>query len=471
MYKVERYIGFGNNSTKGMQGRGVSFFRMKAMNVNRCVKSLLLFALAEAVSLSGTIQAQESALLQEYRAKVTRYNQDMKAAGHAVSLKQNMEKVAKAEFLPSLSAGADFKYTGNPLELSVDLPGYESPLHFQGNDTRYGADLTLAQPLYTGGAIKAGYDKAKTEKEMALHEQERVTNNVLYDADVYYWNCVARKEMVQVAEEFRASVKQLVEVVQQRVEVEYIDRNDLLMAEVKLNDADYQLVQAGNNYEVARMSLNTFAGCSVDDVIALDSLVIPLRKVEAACVSVEEGMALRPELKIAESKVDIQSADAKIANSRYLPNVSLGVNGSYSSPGYDFNSDLDPNYAIYAKVSVPLFEWGKRRNTRNAGKRGVDIAVENRHKVADNIRLEIETARYAYSQAVQKVLLTESSLQKAAESEEMAMNKYREGTVSVVEVINAQLYHQDAKVNYIQSKLNAQIARSGLYRAVGQINK
>ena len=147
------------------------------------------------------------------------------------------------------------------------------------------------------------------------------------------------------------------------------------------------------------------------------------------------------------------------------------MNGSYSSPGYDFNSDLDPNYAIYAKVSVPLFEWGKRRNTRNAGKRGVDIAVENRHKVADNIRLEIETARYAYSQAVQKVLLTESSLQKAAESEEMAMNKYREGTVSVVEVINAQLYHQEAKVNYIQSKLNAQIARSGLYRAVGQINK
>lgn len=62
-------------------------------------------------------------------------------------------------------------------------------------------------------------------------------------------------------------------------------------------------------------------------------------------------------------------------------------------------------------------------------------------------------------------------MQKAAESEEMAMNKYREGTVSVVEVINAQLYHQDAKVNYIQSKLNAQISRSGLYRAVGQINK
>ena len=55
-------------------------------------------------------------------------------------------------------------------------------------------------------------------------------------------------------------------------------------------------------------------------------------------------------------------------------------------------------------------------------------------------------------------------LQKAAESERMAMDKYREGRISIVEVINAQLYHQQAKVNYIQSKLNAQVARSSYHR-------
>ena len=36
----------------------------------------------------------------------------------------------------------------------------------------------------------------------------------------------------------------------------------------------------------------------------------------------------------------------------------VGVEGSYSSPGYNFKKDLDPNYAVYAKVSVPIFEWG-----------------------------------------------------------------------------------------------------------------
>ena len=98
------------------------------------------------------------------------------------------------------------------------------------------------------------------------------------------------------------------------------------------------------------------------------------------------------------------------------------------------------------------------------------MAIENHHKVADNIRLEIETAFYTYSQAIEKVKLTESSLSKAADSEKMAMDKYKEGNISILEVINAQLYHQNAKINYIQSKLNAQIAKSGLDRATGKID-
>ena len=181
-------------------------------------------------------------------------------------------------------------------------------------------------------------------------------------------------------------------------------------------------------------------------------------------------MASRPELRIATNKVDIQRSASKTANAQYLPKLSVGIDGSYSSPGYDFKSDLDPNYAVYAKLSVPIFEWGKRRHTKKSGKYSVNMAIEKHHKVADNIRLEIETAFYTYSQAIEKVRLIESSLSKAADSEKMAMDKYKEGNISILEVINAQLYHQDAKINYIQSKLNAQIAKSGLDRATGKID-
>ena len=68
-------------------------------------------------------------------------------------MKQEMIKSARADFKPKLSAGGNFNYTGNPLELSIDLPSMSSPLYFQGKDLKYGATLSLSQPIYTGGGI------------------------------------------------------------------------------------------------------------------------------------------------------------------------------------------------------------------------------------------------------------------------------------------------------------------------------
>lgn len=420
--------------------------------------------------VSSQLYAQNSTFLQQYCSKVKEYNQDIKAAHYAVAAQQEKEKSAKANFLPSLSGNANVGYTGNPLELSVDIPGVNESLEFHGRNTKYGASLTLAQPIYSGGAIRANYEKAKRENEISSYERERIINNILYDANVYYWNKVARQEMVGVAEEFKQSVSALVEVVKHRVEQEYSDRNDLLMAEVKLNDAEYRLIQAQNEAEIARLSMNSFSGAPFDEVIPTDSLVIPLKEDASFEGAIENVVTVRPETKMAISQVEVQKSAAKIANAQYLPQLSFGIDGSYSSPGYDFKADLDPNYVVYAKLSVPIFEWGKRRNTRKIGKYSISMAIENQLKTIDNVRLEIKTAFYAYSQAVEKVQLTENSLIKASESEKMAMGKYIEGQISIVEVINAQLYHQEAKVNYIQSKLNAQIAKSAFDRAVGRID-
>lgn len=414
--------------------------------------------------------AQQSAFLQQYRVQVKEYNQDIRSADYAIAMRLENEKSARADFLPSLSGGANFNYTGHPLELSVAVPSLNEPLSFQGRDTKYGASLSLLQPVYSGGALKAGYNKAVKESELSRYEKERVANDIVYNADVYYWNKVACDERVRVAEAFKASVSTLVEVVRHRVSEGYTDRNDLLMAEVKLNDAEYRLAQARNDAEVARLSMNSFSGVPFDQVQPIDSVVLlPMQEYDYA-LTVDAAMMGRPELQIASGQVEIQKSVAKLANAQYLPKFAVGIDGSYASPGYDFTSDLDPNYVVYAKLSVPIFEWGKRKNTRKAGRYGVSMALENQSKQTDKVRLEVETAFYTYSRALRDVQLTESSLSKASESESLAMDKYREGDISIVEVINAQLYHQEAKVNHIQSKLTVQIAKSALEKAMGQID-
>ena len=432
------------------------------------MKQLYLIMTASALLTAASGRAQDNPLLDAYRAQVEAYSPDLRAAEYAADASGEARQSARADFLPKLSGGANFNYTGHPLRKDIALPGTDDVYTFEGRNTKYGASVSLAQPLYAGGALRAGYDKAQAEDEMARQEIRRVTNDLRHEADVRYWNHVAQCELVSVADGYRQSVGRLVEVVRQRVEAEYTDRNDLLMAEVRLNDADYQVQRARNDAEVARLSLNALAGIPSDQHIATDTLVVPLTVVQPLTDEVDDLLMRRPEMGMAESNVRVQQSSARQANARYLPTLSIGVDGSYSSPGYDFRADLDPNYAIYAKLSVPIFEWGKRRRTKNMGRYQVDIARERCTQVGDGLRLEVETAQCNYAQAVEQVRLTESSLRKAAESEELAMDKYREGSISIVEVINAQLFHLEARQNHIRSKLNACVAKSALQRACGE---
>lgn len=72
-------------------------------------------------------EAQEDSFYQlQYREKVLHYNQDIKAADYQVSMRTEMTQSARANFLPKLSADADFKYTGNPLQLTRTVGTYPS---------------------------------------------------------------------------------------------------------------------------------------------------------------------------------------------------------------------------------------------------------------------------------------------------------------------------------------------------------
>ena len=135
----------------------------------------------------------------------------------------------------------------------------------------------------------------------------------------------------------------------------------------------------------------------------------------------------RPEIQMAYDRIRMAESTKKLNDSQFKPQFYVGIDGSYSSPGYNFKKDLDPNYAVYAKVSVPIFEWGKRKSEKRASSFRVGMAEDNEAK---------------------------------------AIERYNEGKVSVVEVIDAQTYRQTSQVNYVQAKAAAQGHYSELIKAL-----
>ena len=415
------------------------------------------------VFLSLPVLAQQSTLLEKYRTMALDYNHDLKAAEKNIAASMEVEKSARADLKPKLSGAASFQYTGNPMELTLDIPSIGLSKTVEGKNLNYGGSLSILQPVYTGGRVLESIRMAQHQQALAGNQAKALNDAVCYQTDIQYWSAVARQEIVDVAEDFRNSIAALVKTIKERVEVGLVDPQDLLMAEVKLNEAEYQLLQAQSNFETGRMALNSMIGVRLEQPTELDAQ-IPIVVVSDS-LWLSTGMG-RPEIQMAYDKILIAESTKKLNDSQFKPQFYVGVEGSYSSPGYNFKKDLDPNYAVYAKVSVPIFEWGKRRSEKRVSSFRIGMAEDNLNKVVDRVELEVSVARKALSQAIERVRLSESSLAKAEENEAKAVERYNEGKVSVVEVIDAQTYRQTSQVNYVQAKAAAQGHYSELIKAL-----
>lgn len=160
----------------------------------------------------------------------------------------------------------------------------------------YGGSLSLLQPIYTGGRVLESIRMAKHQQSLASNQAEVLNDAVCYQTDMQYWSAVARQEVVCVAEDFRNSIAALVKTIKERVEVGLVDPQDLLMAEVKLNEAEYQLLQAQSNFETGRMALNSMIGVRLENATELDDQIPMVVIEDSVWLSTGAG---RPEIRMA----------------------------------------------------------------------------------------------------------------------------------------------------------------------------
>lgn len=411
----------------------------------RCILLLLVLfpAIVNAQITDCPTDAQEA-----YREKVLAYSYLLQNSAHRTRIREEAHKIARANRLPAVSASVQSSLTARPNELELELPEIETPLHLSGTPLQYGTGIRVLQPLYLGGELEALQEKALQDLAVAAEEYGLTREQVLYEADRCYWQHIAAREFLELSDAYIQSITELLRVIQARVEADYADPTDLLMARVRLNDADYLRLQAENQYEVTRLELNRLAGLSSADTCLTDSQIPVIGLSENRLGTFRPEW--RSEYRIAQIRKETARVDGTIDMAPFRPRIYLGAEGTFGSPGYDFRPDPDLNGDVFAKIEIPLYEWGKRKHTRQINKERRQMAENETDRIEDEIRLEFETAANTLRKSLEQVSLTENSLQQAEENERRSLERYREGEISILEALDAQIYLQQARRNAVR---------------------
>ena len=115
--------------------------------------------------------AQQNSLLQKYRSMALDYNHDLKAADKNIAASIELEKAAQKDLRPKLSGEANFQYTGNPLQLNIDLLSMQTPLAFEGRNMKYGASLSDADILPNALSLQ---EKQTLRRKLGIKEPKMI---------------------------------------------------------------------------------------------------------------------------------------------------------------------------------------------------------------------------------------------------------------------------------------------------------
>jgi outer membrane protein len=376
----------------------------------------------------------------------------------------------RAVALPKLQASGQYGYNDQLETLSIE----GASVSFQ-REQSWSAGLRLVQSVYEGGRIKSALRSASLTKEQALLLHQVVLQDVVALVRIAYYDVLLAEQQIVVQSASVKLLEQELEDTTRRYNAGTVPRFNVLRAEVELGNAKPQLIQARNDYRIAKNNLAQLLGYRVPAGVWED---IPLKlsgKLEAEPYSVElpavlaEALASRPELRVLEKNEKIRQETVRSAQSGYLPSVQLY--GGYGWRSSSFQQDLAFDVAGWntgVELSWNLFDGLMTKGKVQEAKAQLQRSRTEYDDKTRQVELEVRTSYSAFVQA-REILESQKKVQEQAEEAlRLANARYDAGTGTQLDVLNARTSLTQASTTQIKALRDYAVARARLERAIGR---
>jgi outer membrane protein len=329
------------------------------------------------------------------------------------------------------------------------------------------AQLTVTQPLYTGGRTEAGV-RAAEATVLAGREGLRSTESGILQNVIQAYEDVRRDQQIVAIRRNNVEVlaSQLDET-NTKFQVGQVTRTDTAQAAAQLAAARALLTSAQAQLQISRAEYTAVVGQNPGDLAAEPTLPGLPATVDQAFDTAEQD---NPTLK--KAVITEQSSRAKVAQARAAnrPTVSLQASLGYTGALDPLNTrDYDRAITAMATVTQPLFTGGLNASNIRA-------ALEQNN--AD--RIGIEAARRQVVQGVSQAWNTmaashantgsdEEQVRSAQVAFDGSQAEYRAGLRTTLDVLIAEENLRDAELALVQARHDEYVAEASLLNAMGRL--
>jgi len=407
--------------------------------------------LALVLAVAPVVRGEDSVrlTLEEALAGLRRQNPELLAG--ALHVRAAHGEVTTAGLLPNptLSAGV-----GNfPL-------GRTNPRGIGVGDTvvsQVGVEEEIPLPGKRGARLAAARDR----EAAAAEERADLERRLVFELRARWVALVEASARLRLAHENLTHYAGTMRVSEARARVGDISRAELDKIALEQRGFEREVADAEADRREAVAALLPLVGLEAADVEPVGELALPPPPGDAEHL-VGEALARRPDLRAVERASEAAEAALRLARAERWPNPTLGV--QYTHSEFQVSGDLANQVGTNVSVPLPVFNQNQGEIERAAAE--ALIARREVEKLRLGIPQEVRSAVISYAIARERVRrFEEAFLGQAREARQAAEVSYREGAVSLLELLEAERTYVQTEREHLTALRDVNTAAFDVIRA------
>ena len=386
-------------------------------------------------------------------------NGDLAAARERVLQADARARQAGAAILPSVDANANANY----------LSGHSQ--QGSGHELDWLAMLSASYEVDFWGKNRAGARAAAFEAAASRAERDTVALTMLGGVADEYFQVLALRERIAIAQSNRDNAQKVLAIVQARFDAGVANPVDLAAQKAALYSAQIALSDLQQSEVEARAALAVLLGRMPENFQVEGRSLDPLTEPTVAAGLPSELLTRRPDVVVAEANLRAASANLTAARAAMLPSLALTAGAGVQNPALPATvltiAGAGPSLALTANLTQPIFNHGKLRAQRDeTAARERELLVAYRSAVLAAL-VDVEKALSALQHLNAERDFESGNLAESERAFEGAQLRYQKGSGDFRTLLEAQRTLYSARDQFTQYRLARLEGLIALCKALG----
>jgi adhesin transport system outer membrane protein len=406
-------------------------------------------------------------------------NFSIKVARNNEQIVTNNFTKGNAGFLPTVTTTNRFGGTVNSTTQNLND---NSQNNTQGiYNTTGSAALNANITLFNGFNVHTTWQKLNELKQMGELNTQMSMENLLSQIIAEYYYFIEQLNFFKNMEYAVSLSKERVRIDEERYLLGASSKLELLQSIVYLNADSSRLARQNEQILESEVRLKKLMALeNLEEKIVLKDTSIVFNPDLIYGELLESTLDLNTSMQIASKNQRISELDYKIIASRSYPYLNLSSGYNYSYRGYgtgtiseygavSINNQHTRNLDYGLTLGMDIFDGNNRRREKGNARIEVENRIYKFQEVEQDIKAELLTVYYAYENNLRLVQMEEQNLEVARENLEIALERYRLGALSGLELREVQKSLLDAEERLISVKFQTKLAEITLMQISGKI--